>query len=306
MSVAILLAMPQAKGLFHRAIMQSGSPKVNSDATAERIGRRLTEILGVEARREAIAAASPDRILQAQTKMRDDLIARPDPAFWGEVALSYLPWAPVVDGHMLPERPIDAIRAGAAADIDLVIGTNTEENRLFLVSDGSIDRITEEALMAIAGTYGLSPEDVEAYRAAHPEADTGDLFSAIQTDWYWRIPAVRFADAHARTARASTYMYEFAWRSPQMGGRLGAAHGIEMAFVFDTLGLGTEPALGPTPPQALADAMHRAWVAFATTGDPGWPKYDASSRTTIHFDTSIKVVDDPLNKERGLWESVNF
>ena len=305
MSVAILLAIPQAKGLFHRAIVQSGAPKVNSAATAERIGRRLTEVLGVEARREAIAATSPDRVLQAQAKLRDDLLTRPDPAFWGEVTLSYLPWAPTVDGDMLPERPIDAIRAGAAADIDLVIGSNTEETRLFLVSDGSIDRITEEALSAIAGAYGLPPEGVAAYRAARPGASPGELFSAIQTDWYWRIPAVRFADAHARTARASTYMYEFAWRSPQMGGRLGAAHGVEMAFVFDTLGLGTEPLLGPTPPQAPADAMHRAWVAFATTGDPGWPKYDASRRTTMHFDISSKVVDDPLDKERGLWESVD-
>jgi carboxylesterase 2/para-nitrobenzyl esterase len=305
MSVAILLAMPQAKGLFHRAIVQSGAPKVNSTATAERIGRRLTEILGVEARREAIAATSPDQVLQAQAKLRDDLLTRPDPAFWGEVTLSYLPWAPTVDGDILPERPIDAIRAGAAADIDLVIGSNTEETRMFLVSDGSIDRITEEALSAIAGAYGLPPEGVAAYRAARPGASAGELFSAIQTDWYWRIPAVRFADAHARTARASTYMYEFAWRSPQMGGRLGAAHGVEMAFVFDTLGLGTEPLLGPTPPQAPADAMHRAWVAFATTGDPGWPKYDASRRTTMHFDISSKVVDDPLDKERGLWESVD-
>jgi carboxylesterase 2/para-nitrobenzyl esterase len=306
MSVSTLLAMPQAKGLFHRGIVQSGnSPKVNSAATAERIGRRLIELLGVEPRRDAIAAISPERLLQAQAKLRDELLARPDPAFWGEVALSYLPWAPTVDGDMIPERPIDAIRAGAAADIDLVVGSNTEETRLFFVSDGSIDRITEEALSAIAGAYGLPPDGLDAYRAARPGAVAGELFSAIQTDWYWRIPAVRFADAHARTARASTYMYEFAWRSPQMGGRLGAAHATEMAFVFDTLGLGTEPLLGPTPPQALADAMHRAWVAFATTGDPGWSKYDASRRATMHFDISSKLVDDPLNKERGLWESVD-
>ena len=115
----------------------------------------------------------------------------------------------------------------------------------------------------MAAAYGLPAEGLSAYRAAHPGASAGDLFSTIQTDWYWRIPAVRLADAHASNARAATYMYEFAWRSPQMGGRLGAAHSVEIPFVFDTLGLGTEPMLGRDPPQPLADAMHRAWVAFA-------------------------------------------
>ena len=108
-----------------------------------------------------------------------------------------------------------------------------------------------------AAAYGLPAEALGAYRAAHPRASAGDLFSAIQTDWYWRIPAVRLADAHATTARASTYMYEFAWRSPQSGGRLGAAHGVEIPFVFDTLGLGTEPLLGRDPPQSLATRCTR-------------------------------------------------
>ncbi|KAF4439692.1 carboxylesterase 2 [Fusarium acutatum] len=279
MSVATLLAVPKAKGLFHRAIVQSGSnPKLNSTATAKRIGQRLAEVLGIEATWEAIKATPSDQILHAQAQLRDELVARPDPAFWGEVALSFIPWAPTIDGDILPVNPMDAIRIGAAADIDLIVGSNTEETRLFLVPDGSIDRITEENLSAIAGVYGLQPEGLEAYRELHLGASTGELFSAIQTDWFWRIPAIRFADAHAETARALTYMYEFAWQSPQMGGRLGASHSLEIPFVFDTLGLGTEPLLGPTPAQELADSMHRAWVAFAITGDPGWPKYNASCR----------------------------
>ena len=132
MSVATLLAMPRAKGLFRRAIVQSGNtPKVNSAGTAERIGRRLAELLGVEATREAIAAKSPEQVLQAQAKLRDELLTRPDPAFWGEVALSYLPWAPTVDNETIPEPPIERITAGAAADIDLLVGSNMEETRLF-------------------------------------------------------------------------------------------------------------------------------------------------------------------------------
>ncbi|KAM0429633.1 hypothetical protein ACHAPT_006238 [Fusarium lateritium] len=305
MSVATLLAVPRAKGLFHRAIIQSGnSPKVNSAATSKRIGQRLAEILGIEAGWGAVAATSTDRILEAQGKLRDELQSRPDPTLWGEVALSFLPWAPIVDGDVLPEHPIDAIRAGAAADIHLMVGSNTQETRLFFLSNGSIDHITEEAVSAMAGAYGLSPEGVEAYRALHPEASAGELLSAIQTDWYWRVPAVRFADAHAAATRAATYMYEFAWPSPQMGGRLGAAHSVEIAFAFDTLLLGTEPLLGPTPPQALADEMHRAWVAFATTGDPAWPKYDPSRRATMHFDLDSRVVEDPLKEALELWEKV--
>ncbi|HVX76795.1 MAG TPA: carboxylesterase/lipase family protein [Bradyrhizobium sp.] len=305
MSVATLLAMPRAKGLFHRAIVQSGNtPNVTSAATAERIGRRLAEVMGVEPRREVIAALPPERLLEAQAQLRGQLLARPDPALWSEVALSFLPWAPTVDGQIIPQPPVEAIRIGAAQDIDLLVGGNTEETRLFFLSDGSIDRITDQALSALVMAYGLPPQGLSSYRAANPGANAGELLSAIQTDWYWRIPAVRLADAHASSAaRASTYMYEFAWRSPQLGGRLGAAHGVEMAFVFDTLGFGTEPMLGREPPQSLATAMHAAWVAFATTGDCGWPKYDPARRMTMHFDTASHVISDPLGAALARWKS---
>ena len=141
-----------------------------------------------------------------------------------------------------------------------------------------------------------------AYRAAHLGASAGDLLAAIQTDWYWRIPAIRLADAHAKSTASSTYMYEFAWRSPQFNGLLGACHALEIAFVFDTLGNGTEPFLGTAPPQQLADTMHAAWVAIAASGDCGWPKYDLSRRATMRFDTKSEVVNDPRFAERTLWE----
>lgn len=141
------------------------------------------------------------------------------------------------------------------------------------------------------------------YRAAHPDASVGELLSAVHGDWYFRMPALRLADAHAPHP-AATYMYEFAWRSPQFDGRLGACHGLDVAFVFDTLGNGTEPPLGTDPPQQLADAMHAAWVAFATTGDPGWPRYAVGHRATLRFDATSEVVYDPRPAERELWEGV--
>jgi len=100
-------------------------------------------------------------------------------------------------------------------------------------------------------------------------------------------------------------MYEFAWRSPAFNGLLGACHALELAFVFDTLSdEGTQLLTGPNPPQQLADTMHTAWVAFATNGDPGWPKYDLSRRATMRLDTTSEIVNDPRSAERALWEGV--
>lgn len=115
--------------------------------------------------------------------------------------------------------------------------------------------------------------------------------------------AIRLADAHARSAAATT-MYKFAWRTPQLDGRLGVCHSLEIPFVFDALGNGTEALWGTDPPQSLADTMHAAWVAFATNGDPGWPKYDLGRRATMRFDTTSEVVNDPRSAERALWEGV--
>ena len=223
-----------------------------------------------------------------------------------------MPWQPVVDGDVIPARPIDRIVAGAGADIDVMVGTNTDDWRLFLVAGGAIDHVTDEALVgAVAAygswavaAYGLPVEaTLTAYRAAHRGASAGDLLAAIQTDWWCRIPAIRLADAHAKRASA-TYMYEFAWRSPQFDGLLGACHALEIAFVFDTLGNETEPLWGANPPQQLAATMHAAWVAFAASGDPGWPKYDLIGRATMRFDTTSGIVDDPRSAERELWEGL--
>lgn len=306
MSVGTLLAMPRAEGLFRRAIAQSGAAHhVSSAASARQVGQRFAARLGVDATREAIAAVPVDRLLAAQARLRADLLARPDPKLWGEeVVATMLPWQPVVDGDVVPARPIDRIVAGAGAGVDLVVGTNADEHRLFLVSEGAIGHVTEEALAGAVAAYALSVDAMlAAYRAARPGASAGDLLAAIQTDWYWRIPAIRLADAHAQRA-ASTYMYEFHWRSPQFGGLLGACHALEIPFVFDVLGNRTEPLLGAEPPQGLADAMHGAWVAFAAHGDCGWPQYDLGRRATMRFDVTPEVVDDPRSAERALWEGL--
>jgi carboxylesterase type B len=306
MSVGMLLAMPRAGGLFRRAIAQSGGAhNVSSAATSQLVARCLAEKLGVEPTREAIAAVPVDRLLAAQADLRDDLAADPDPARWGvEVVTRMLPWQPAVDGDVIPAPPLDRIAAGAGADKDLIVGTNADEHRLFLASTGMIEQVTPEALAGAVAAYGLPVgTTLAAYRAVLPGGSPGDLLAAILTDWYWRIPAIRLADAHARSA-AATYMYEFAWRSPRFDGRLGACHALEIPFVFDTLGHGTEPLCGADPPQGLADTMHAAWVAFATHGAAGWPRYDRCRRATMRFGVASAAVDDPRAVERALWEGV--
>lgn len=316
MSISTLLAVPRAQGLFHRAIVQSGAAhSVLAADDAERIGRRLAEKLGVGASREAIAAVPIDHLLAAQGELKGDLLAHPDPNEWGDEAVaSVMPWQPVVDGDVLPGHPIERIAAGAAADVDLIAGTNADEWRLFRVVSGDIDSITDDVLLGAVtdhgyqslAAYGLLPDDaLAAYRSRSPEASPGDLLASVQTDWWMRIPAIRLADAHAGRGLKRTFMYEFAWPSPVFDGRLGAVHALEVPFVFDTLDpdlplLGM--LLGPDPPQGLADVMHARWVSFATNGDPGWPRYDNRQRTTMRFDTVSHLVHDPRAWERSLWE----
>jgi carboxylesterase type B len=318
MSVGTLLSMPRAKGLFRRAIAESGAAdRVVWPEVAMRIGRELAQRLGVPATRDAVAALPSDRILAAQGELKADMLAHPDPARWGdEVVASALPWQPVVDGDVIPGHPIDRIAAGAAADVDIIVGSNTEDWQLFTVLNGALAQVTNEVLTgAVAdhghravAAYGLpADETLAAYRAAYPGAKPGELLAAIETDWWCRIPALRLADAHVG-GRSATYMYEFAWPSPAFGGTFGACHALEIGFVFDTLDQGANQLLGPLlgidPPQQLAAAMHGAWVAFATAGDPGWPAYGFDRRATMRFDKASTIVDDPRSAERALWGRV--
>jgi carboxylesterase type B len=313
MSIGTLLAMPAAAGLFRRAILQSGAAhQVTPAEDALRIAHVLADRLGVEPTREAIAAAGVPRLLAAQAALKADLLADPDPARWGRaVVASTMPWQPVADGDVLPGTPVDRIAAGSAHDVDVLVGTNTDDWRLWLVVSGAIAAITEEILTGPVATYGhqslaaygLSPESgLAAYRARYPGVPPGELLTKVQTDWWMRIPALALAEAHAG-ATSRTYMYEFAWPSPG----LGAVHALEVPFVFDTVSADAPlfgPLLGNDPPQSLADTMHAAWVAFARTGDPGWPAYDLERRATMRFDTTCEVVDDPRAWERELWHGI--
>lgn len=300
MSVTSLLSMPRAQGLFRRVIAQSGAGHhVISAATAGKIAAMLATKLGVPPTRDALAAVPAEALIEAQSAVSVDALFDRDPERWGEVVLNQMAWEPVVDGEVLPARPIDGIAAGAGAGVDLMTGTTTEEQRLFFVPTGLIDLFTDEVVSAAAAGYGLGVEGQAVYRSARPGGSPGDVFAALSTDWFFRIPALRLAEA------GGGHVYEFAWRSPAFDGRLGACHALELAFVFDTLAAERDTLLvGHEAPQALADAMHASWVSFAKSGDPGWPRYEPERRATMRFGDTCEVVDDIRGEERRLWEGI--
>ena len=306
MSVGTLLSMPRARGLFRRAIAQSGAGHhAISPATARNVGHYLAEKLGIKPTLEAVAAVPLEQLVMAQVALSAEVFEHPDPARWGEVSANQMPFEPVIDGEIIPTLPIERIAGGASSEVDVLVGTNSEEERLFMVPNNVLTYISEEVLAGTIAAYGLRvAETLSTYRATRPGASAGDIFQAVITDWFFRIPAIRLAEAHVKN-NGLTYMYEFAWRSPQFEGRLGACHALELPFVFDTLDIGeTEPLTGDNPPQQIADAMHAAWVSFATHGHPGWTPYNLHQRPTMRFDTTSEVIQDLRSSERLLWEGL--
>jgi len=304
-SIASLIAIRESSGLFRRAILQSGAGHhVISTGTAKRISAMLCELLGVPQTAEALAAIPLERFVQAQAELDLERIKNPDPGRWGEVAVNGMLFEPVIDGAILRDRPIDAITRGEGSRLELMVGTTTEEWRFFVVPTGVINYIDEQRARGLAKRLGLDPENaVSRYRETSSPLTAGDVYAAIITDFAFRIPAIRLAEAQLRSG-GGVHMYEFAWPSPMFDGQLGACHALEVGFVFDNLDQGG-PMGGDHPPQPLADAMHRAWVNFASTGDPGWPRYDLSRRPVMRFDAQGgAVVNDPAGSTRQLWEGI--
>lgn len=305
MSVTTLMAVACGSGLFGKAIAQSGAGQVVVTAEdAARVTAELAARLGVAPTAEAFGAVDADQLLVAQQSISAEVLLKPDPAVWGRsVVAATLAFPPVVDGELIAERPIDLVGAGAGHDLPLLVGTTTEEYRLFLASTPFIDTITPEMVRGALAAQGRDTAIADTYTANRPGASPGDVLAAITTDSFFRVPAVRLAEARA-DAPGATYFYEFAWPTPV--GRLGACHALEIAFAFDTLAMpGTDLLTGPDAPQSLADDMHARWVAFAENGDPDWPAYDPETRAVMTFDgDGARVVNDPRADERRLWDGV--
>ena len=306
MSVTTLLSMPLSEGLFARAIAQSGAGAHTLTAQEGRtVAGYLAKALGVPADRESIKAVSLDQLVQAASDLVVEVQTNPDPARWGQLTLSLLPFAPTVDGTVLPAAPVPALAAGQGSEVQLLIGSNRDEARLFLVAPGGIDHVDEPGLAAAAAAYGLSPAGLDVYRSSRPDASPGDILAAVITDWFFRVPAIRVAETRAAAAAAGTWMYRFDLPEPRDNHRLGACHAAEIPFAFDTVTRAElRPLIGDAPSQAVADLVHRVWVDFITRGEPGWAPYDTVRRSTGLLTETVSPVDDPAGDERAVWEGI--
>jgi para-nitrobenzyl esterase len=278
MSIGCLLGSPLSRGLFGRAVVQSGGAEmVRSAGPTARFAAAVAAELGVAPHAEAVRGLGFDRTLAAQETLSD-------PARRGDLreadgvdpGFGLGGFLPVLGDDVLPEHPLRAVAAGSAADVDLLVGSNSEEMNLYYVPTGVVDVVNAAQVRAMVGAVHPRPDELLAGADASP----GQALTRVMNELVFHGPTRRLAHAHAEAARtARTHAYDFAWRSPACGGRLGACHGLELPFVFDTLDTATGPdgLLGPAdtdataPPQALADRMRDAWVAFARDGDPGWP-----------------------------------
>ncbi len=305
MSVASLMSSPAAAGLFHQAILQSGAGHhAMRRETAQAVGRALAAKLGVEPTREALGAVPILDVVAASKALSADIAAQPDPSVWGEVVADTMAWEPTIDGDVLPALPIESLRAGASSGVRVLIGRNREEGRLFTVPGGLIDHVPEPMALGSAALYGF-PDPAAAVAAQHARGagTPGEVFTLLLEDRTFTVPAVRLAEARDG-APSQTFLYRFDFHSTAVDGRLGAAHAVELPFVFDTLDRGTAQALtGPRPPQALADEMHGAWVRFACGDDPGWPPY-ADGRAVRVFGGDAAVEHDPDAAILALWDGV--
>jgi para-nitrobenzyl esterase len=298
-SVAALLAMPRAAGLFRRAIVQSAPGAFFTEALAADIATVIAGEVGLRATAADLAEAEPELLAAAGDEVMAKMGERA--ARWGKAALRQIHFAPVVDGDVLPTTPWEALAAGAGRGIDLLAGHTRDEQRLFTVMSGLAGQVTPE--QATEALEAFAP-DAARYRDAYPEAGSEQLYELVHSDWLFRMPSLHLAEAQiAGGGRA--HVYELAWP-----GVFGACHGLDVPLVFGNLTSGQTALLLGSPPPAGAETvsaeMRDAWLGFATRGAPGWSAYDLDRRLTKVFDHPSAETTYPENRSRAIWADQTF
>jgi len=309
--VQSLTACPQAEGLFRRGISESaggttlwGVPPHVASAVAE----VYFELLGMgPAPLVDLASLTPDDLLATQATLLDGIHAGMYDDRFGDLTI---PFYPVSGTDHQPLSVNDAHDAGATSHVDLIVGTNRHEMTLFKVleemggpSEASprtfADRAWEDPIRAV-------------YRETEPAASDERISWTVDGDRGFRIPNLRAAEGRVRSG-ARTWLYEFAWESSAFDGRLGAAHGLEVSFVFDdTATVIAQFLTGGAAPQSLATTMHDCWLAFAKTGVPTsdglpeWPEFDLERRPIAVFDEQSRIEYDRDRERRLAWEATNI
>ncbi|RZJ59804.1 MAG: carboxylesterase/lipase family protein [Acidovorax sp.] len=308
-ALACLLGMPQTLGLFQRAILQSPSVACQTLEEAAAAREAVAALAGVAPERDALAQAPLAAVLQAVHGLAIDPALRRRMGLGGR---QFFPLRPVVDGEVLSAPPLHAMHQcwaahpGQARALQVLVGSNADEMRLYHLPTGLWDHATPAHVDSFAHDAELPAALVAAYRTRVDggQATPGALLAALQADYYYRAPALGIARLAARCT-GGAYRYSFEWPSPQARGRLGAAHAVELPFVFANLD--TPQGLeftGPQPPAALSQAMHSAWAQFAVSGDPGWPAFTDSPAWTMRFGAPSACTDRPDDDLLHLWDAL--
>jgi para-nitrobenzyl esterase len=308
MSVGTLLATPSAKGLFAKAIPQSGAAHATLTVDiATRIAQKFCEVAGVEpGDTDALYSLSTDDITDTVTKLGAAAATDNDEIFGRDYTGMAMASQPVVGTDLIPRSPIDAIRDGSAKDVPVLIGTTLEEWKLFTLMTPP-EALRQRAIRPLRNLCDQGGKPVDELVGAY-EKKVGDneleLRVALETDRVFRIPAIRLAEAQVAQG-SPVWMYRFDWKTPAFGGAMGACHALEIPFVFDNLDApGVDVFTGGAAPQTLATTAHDAWVSFAKTGSPGWDAYDTSRRATMLLDAESRVEDDPDGDLREVWDGL--
>jgi len=310
MSIGSLMAVPAARGLFHKGILESGSGDFAiSLEDANFNGRLFLETAGIKENDvKALQALTPSQLLEIEKKMIAGRLGRgknPEVTFT----------VPVIDKDIIPEGINKLARQGYSKEITTLVGTNLNEWKLFTMMEPGFDKIDEAGILNRLNKV-MSASDVKTLVSAYRQIRTkrgdtttpADIFTAIFGDFMFRMPGINLVEAQQANQQAA-YNYLFTWKSPAMDGVLGACHGLEISFVFGTL----NDMFSGSGPEAdkLAKCMQDAWLAFARTGDPScesigkWPVY-GGKRMTMILDKDCHVEAAPYDEERQAWDKTKI
>jgi para-nitrobenzyl esterase len=280
-----VLATPSAKGLFHRAAVQSGSSlRMRTREDATKSAEQLLAKLNIPKTRIAdIQKVSWQELLEAQ---------------------SGITFSPVVDGTILPHHPFDPVAPAESADVPMIISTTLEDAALSLTNFN----LDEAGLKTILGQrFGDKAEEIFAlYKQRYPQKSPFLIQAQVFTDSGFRRSAIIQGERKAALGKAPAYMYLWNWESPGFGGKFGAVHGIDVAASFHQV-RDTIVGVGSPTGKVMCDRLASVWAAFAKTGDPNnptiprWPAYDSTSRATMIFDNDTRVENDPRSEIRKFW-----
>ncbi len=299
--VAALLAMPAAKGLFHRAIIQSGPfLRALSPDYSQLVAANLMDELGLSrSQAKELQKIPVDRLSGAAAEA---MKKTPRPQSAHRDSFGESGWGPTVDGNTLPVHPFDPAAPAISANVPLITGTNLNESVSGLDHPGADAMTADEMTRRVREMYGGDADAIiAAYRDEYPKANPFGLYAAIATG-RWRIPAFAQAVRKAALGAAPAYAYIYSWRTPSLDDRPGPFHAAEISFVFDNAEICDHYSAGAPGAFALSKQMSTAWTNFARTGDPNhdnlphWPAYKPDGRAVMNFDAPCEVRIDPERK----------